>query len=150
MWEVDPKCKVKLGGNFYINVDRLVDYKGSSLFTVKRRDSDGLLGIDFDLYDAKGKKVATIRHGTVVSGDAKHYDITHDPHHYTVKEKNTGRVICDIRRGDTAKDADIEVAVDLFTPDGFHFKASADQTNLGGMQLRGNTVDTAQTGIKIA
>jgi hypothetical protein len=150
MWQVDPKCKVKLGGNYYINVDRLVDYKGASLFTVKRRDSDGLLGIDFDLYDANRKKVATVRHGTVVAGDAANYDITHDPHHYTVKEKSTGRVVCDIRRRDTAKDAEIEVAVDLFAPDGFHFQASPDQTNVGGAQLRGNTFDTCQTGIKIA
>jgi hypothetical protein len=64
----------------------LVDYKGSSLFTVKRRESDGLLGIDFDVYDPKGKKVATV----------------------------------------------------------------PDQTNIGGIQMSGNIIDTCQVGIKIA
>jgi hypothetical protein len=149
MWHIDPKCKVKLGGNYYIDVDRLVDYKGSSLFTLKRRESDGLLGIDFDIYDAEGKKVATVRHGNIVSGDKQNYEITHDPHHYTVTEKATGRVICDIRRRDAAQDAEMEVAVDLFTPDGFHFQADPDKTNLRGMQLSGNTVQSCQVGIKI-
>jgi hypothetical protein len=150
MWNVDRNCKVKLGGNYYINVERLVDYKGSSLFTVRRRDSDGLLGIDFDVYDAKGQKAATVRHGNVVAGDAQNYDISHDPHHYTVKEKSSGRTICDIRRQDAAEDADIEVAVDLFTPEGFHFQASPDKTNIGGIQMSGNIIDTCQVGIKIA
>ena len=150
MWHVDRNCKVKLGGNFYINVERLVDYKGSSLFTVKRRESDGLLGIDLDVYDPKGKKVATARHGTVVAGDAQNYEITHDPHHYTVKEKSTGRVVCDIRRRDAAEEADIEVTVDLFMPDGFHLQADPDQTNIGGIQMSGNIIDTSQAGIKIA
>jgi len=150
MWHVDRNCKVKLGGNFYINVERLVDYKGSSLFTVKRRESDGLLGIDFDVYDPKGKKVATVRHGTVVAGDAQNYEITHDPQHYTVKEKSTGRVVCDIRRRDAAEEADIEVTVNLFMPDGFHLQADPDQTNIGGIQMSGNIIDTSQAGIKIA
>ncbi len=150
MWHVDRNSKVKLGGNYYINVERLVEYKGSSLFTVKRRESDGLLGIDFDVYDAKGKKVATVRHGTVVAGDAQNYEITHDPHHYTVKEKNSGRIVCDIRRRDAAEGADIEVTVDLFTPDGFHFQADPHQTNIGGIQMSGNIIDTCQVGIKIA
>ena len=150
MWHVDRNCKVKLGRNYYINVKRLVDYKGSSLFTVKRRESDGLLGIDFDVYDPKGKKVATVRHGTVVAGDAQNYEITHDPQHYTVKEKSTGRVVCDIRRRDAAEEADIEVTVNLFMPDGFHLQADPDQTNIGGIQMSGNIIDTSQAGIKIA
>jgi hypothetical protein len=140
----------KLGGNYYLNVERLVDYEGSSLFTVKRRESDGLLGIDFDVYDAKRKKVATVRHGTVVAGDTQNYEITHDPHHYTVKEKNSGRIVCDIRRRDAAEEADIEISVDLFTPDGFHFQADPNKTNIGGIQMSGNIVDGCQVGIKIA
>jgi hypothetical protein len=149
MWKIEPKAKVKLGGNYYIDVEHLVDYRGTSLFTVKRRESDGLLGIDFDVYDPKGKKVATVRRGTIVDGDADAYEITHDAHHYTVTEKKSGRVVCDIRRREHAKDAEIEVAVDLYTPDGFHFQATPEQTNIGGAQISGCTTANCTVGIAI-
>jgi hypothetical protein len=150
MWNVEPKAKVKLGGNYYINCDRLVAYHDEALFTVRRRESDGLLGIDFDVYDPRRQKVATVRRGTIVSGNREDYDITHDPHHYTVTEKASGRVICDIRRRDAAPDAEIDVSVDLYTPDGFRFQATPEQTNIGGMQIRGCTMENCGTGIAVS
>ncbi len=53
MWKVEKDFKVILGGNTYINVPNLVAYKGKPLFKIERRESDGLLGISFDIYNQK-------------------------------------------------------------------------------------------------
>ena len=149
MWSVPQSFKVKLGGNYFVDCDSLIDFRGSSLFTLKRRDEDGLLGIDFDIYDAKKKKVATVRRGTVVDGDRESYQITHEPHHYVVREKNTGRVICEIKRREHAIDSELEVSVDLFTPSGFHLVAGPEQTNIGGVMMGGNVFQKCRVGIGV-
>lgn len=149
MWSVPQSFKVKLGGNLYIDCGSLIDYRGTPLFTLKRRD-DGLLGIDFDIYDAKRKKVATVRRGTIVDGDRESYEITHAAHHYQVRDKETGRVICDIKRAGQAVDSELEVSVDMFTPSGFHLVAGPEQTNIGGAVIRGGTFEKCGVGIGVA
>ena len=149
MWPVEQHFKIRIGSNTFSDVTRLIDYKGTSLFTVTRRESDGLLGIDFDLYDAHGKCIANVRHGNIVSGDRTNYEITNRPHHYTMIERSTGRVVCDIRRRDAASDAELELSVDLFAPDGFHFIATPDGTNFGGVFMRDSTITNCQVGIAL-
>jgi hypothetical protein len=149
MWSVSQSFKVKLGGNYYIDCGSLIDFHGSPLFTVKRREEDGLLGIDFDIYDAKNKKVATVRRGTVVDGDKEGYDISYAPHHYTVTEKNSGRIICEIKRAGQSLDAVLEVSVDMFTPSGFRLIAGPTATNIGGAYLSGNTFAKCGVGISV-
>ena len=53
MWSVAENFTVKLGGNFYQNVNTLVAFRGKSLFDLKRHSDNGELGIYFELYDAK-------------------------------------------------------------------------------------------------
>ena len=57
MWKVEDRFRVKLGGNTYINTPRLIVYKGTPLFQLGRSESDGMLGIDFDVFDAAGQRV---------------------------------------------------------------------------------------------
>ena len=149
MWSVPQSFKVKLGGNFYIDCDSLIDFRGSPLFALKRREEDGLLGIDFDIYDATKKKVATVRRGTIVDGDRENYEIVHGAHHYVVREKKTGRVICEIKRQSQAVDSELEVSVDMFTPSGFHLMAGPEKTNLGGITIRGGTIAKCRVGISV-
>lgn len=137
MWEIEPKFHVVLGGNTYIDQPNLISFLGEPLFTLKRRENDGRLGIDFDIFDKEGKRVATIRNGNCVEGDENNYDITREAEHYSVKEKSTGRSICDIRRN--TADGELEISVDMFTPNGFHLLATPTQTNLGGMTVKGCT-----------
>ena len=59
MWVVPDQFKVRIGGNLYQNVPNLVVYKEENLFRLERSVSDGILGVDFDIYNGQGKKVAT-------------------------------------------------------------------------------------------
>ena len=139
MWEITDQFKVKLGGNYYINTPDIIVAHGQSLFKIERRE-DGHLGIDFDIYASDGEKVATIRRGNIVQGDDKKYEIKKDYHHYWVKEKETGRSICDIKQKSKAEgDCEIEVSVDLYTKSGFHLIADPEKTNIGGITISGNT-----------
>ena len=65
--DLEDKFRVILGGNTYINTPNLVVFKGKPLFTIKR-SSDGLLGIDFDIFDKGGNRVAAVRNGIIVQG----------------------------------------------------------------------------------
>ena len=149
MWNVENTFKVRLGGNVYVNVKTLIEYNGECLFTLKRSENDGLLGIDFDIYNKDGDRVATVRHGNVVQGDRSCYDVYEGNHHYKVTEKASGRIICDIKGRGKAENVELDLAVELYTKDGFLFKADPDQTNVSGMRISGNTIVGAETGIRV-
>lgn len=149
MWNIEDKFRVIIGGNTYINVANLVVYKGEPLFTLKRRESDGQLGIDFDVFDGTGARIATVRGNRIVQGMEDDYQIIRDVDRYAVIERATGKVICDIRRHSQAPESELEVSVELFTPDGFLFKATPDETNIKGLMLRGNVFENLGAGIVI-
>ena len=149
MWYVEEEFKVIIGGNTYINVPNILVYKGQPVFTVKRSDSDGLLGIGFDLFDDEGNRIATIRNGIVVQGDEDDYKIHKGMDRYTVTENATQRIVCDLRKRSEAPTSELELAVKLYLPDGFLFDASPTETNLRSMRLIGNTFTGVKNGISI-
>ena len=149
MWIVEDRFRVILGSNTYINVPKLVVYRDETLFTIKRRDSDGLLGIDFELYDKKGERVAIVRGNRIVQGNATDYEFVRQPDRYAVSEKSSGRTICDIRLRSEAKPAELKIAVELYTPSGFLFNATSSQTNLGRYVIMNSTIRDVPIGIKI-
>jgi hypothetical protein len=149
MWHVEDKFRVIIGGNTYINIPNIVVYKGESLFTLKRREKDGQLGIDFDIFDKKGHRIATMRGNRIVQGNEDDYEMIRELDRYAVVEKSSGRVICDIRRRAEAPHSELEVSVELYTKDGFLFKANPEETNIGGITLRGNVFSDLNAGIVI-
>ncbi len=149
MWEVTKTFKVKLGGNFYINVGTLVAFKGKPLFTLKRHDESGELGINFEIYDAKGKHVATVKRNQIYVGNKEDFEISGSADTYVLKEKTSGRVLCEIKkRGDA--ETELDVSVHLYTPSGFLFDATPERTNLGGVVLQNNTIVNSGTGIALS
>jgi hypothetical protein len=147
MWDLEKEFRVKLGGNYYINCGSLISVNGQPLFTVKRRD-DGVLGIDFDIYDKDRTKIATIRGGTIVAANGGDYVFRIGVDHYRIEDA-AGKMICDIKRKGKAQNAELEVAVDLFTPSGFHLIATPESTNIGGATMIGNTFKDCGTAINI-
>ena len=142
MWEVEAKFKVRLGGNTYINTPIVVAYRGESLFTFKRHDENGYLGIYFEIYDASGNHVASVKRNEIYFGDKTAYKIDGSMTHYTFSERASGRVLCDIKRYEAAHPAELDVSVSLYTPSGFLFDATPDQTNLpGGSVISGCTFE---------
>jgi hypothetical protein len=149
MWYVDKKFKVILGGITFIDTPNLVTYKNIPLFKIERRESDGLLGISFDIYDHKGTRIATIRENRIVQGYEENYIFIREANRYAVIEKKTGDVICNILKRADAAPAELNVSVRLFTPDGFLFDATPERTNIAGATIRNVTIEKARIGIKI-
>ena len=149
MWQVEDKFRVIIGGNTYINVPNIVVYKGQPLFVLRRRESDSQLGIDFDIFEKSGNRIATVRGNRIVQGNEDDYVIVREANRYTVTEKATGREICDIRRRAEARHSELEVSVKLYTADGFLFDATPEETNLPGLTLRGNVFENSAAGIAI-
>lgn len=149
MWSVEENFHVILGGNTYIDTPNLIAYRGAPLFTIKRSDSDGVLGIDFDIFNVSGGHITAIKRNEIYLGDKDAYEITLTMNHYIVKEKSSGRVLCDIKRREEAHPAELEVSVTLYTPDGFLLEATPVGTNLPGMYITGCTFKNNNTGIDI-
>lgn len=148
MWKMEKEFVVKLGGVTYINTPNLIVCKGQSLFRIRRSENEGILGIDFDMYDSKGAKVATVANAIVVQGDKTKYTITTGHDEYTVKENSTGRLIASIKRRGV-QGAELEVSVDLYTPSGFHLMATPTKTNIGNLTLGVGVIKDCGAGIVI-
>lgn len=150
MWEVAENYRVRIGGNTYINCGQLIVFRGQPLFNLRRND-DGYLGIDFDIYNAQGRKIATVKRNEIYYGgkDKDRYQIEGTANRYTLTDTKTGQIICDIKKREDAHPAELEVSVHLYTPSGFLFDATPEQTNLGGMVLRDNVISNCGTGLAI-
>lgn len=149
MWKVEKEFSIRLGGNMYINTPNLIVFQGESIFQIRRSDEDGILGIDFEVFDAQGKRVATFKKGIVVQGDKENYIIDSGHEFYSVTEKSTGRVVARVqRRG--VKDAELDVQVQMYLPNGFLLDAGHTTTNLPrGNQITGCVFRDCGAGIAI-
>jgi len=96
MWENEKDPIVILGGNTFIQCGSIITYDGKQFFNVLHRDSDNRLGIDLDVYDQGGVKIATIRHSSVVDGDSNRFDIHYSTDVMTLMDKETDKVIVKI------------------------------------------------------
>ena len=134
MWQIENKFKVRIGGNTYIDTANIIVYKGKPLFSLRRHE-DGYLGIDFEIYDAEGSLVATVKRNEIYLGNKDDYQIDGTYNSYTLTEVASGNVLCQIKKRGEAHPAELEVSVQLYTPSGFLFNASPDTTNFGGIQM---------------
>lgn len=149
MWEVEKNFRVRIGGNTYIDTPVIVAFKGDPLFTFKRSDENGYLGIYFEIYDSEGKHIASVKRNEIYFGDKDAYKIEGSMNRYTFTERASGRVICDIKKREDAHPAELDVSVHLYTPTGFLFDATPDQTNFGGSTFKGMTFQGNPVGIAI-
>lgn len=150
MWQVAEHYRVRLGGNTFIDCGTLVAYRGEPLFNLRRHD-DGYLGIDFDIYNAEGKKIATVKRNEVYYGGKKkdRYKIDGSANRYILTDTKTGKVICDIRKREAARPDELDVSVHLYTKTGLLFDATPEQTNLGNTVIRGGIIEQCGIGISI-
>src|ERR1700693_2939007 len=98
MWKVEKEFAIRLGGNTYIDTPNLIVYQGTPIFRVRRNEDDGMLGIDFDVFDSKGQRVATIKKGIVAQGDEANYKIDSGHETYSVTERASERIIARVQR----------------------------------------------------
>jgi len=159
-WDIPGLYAVKIGGNYFVNCETLIAFEDVPLFTVTRRESDGRLGIDFDVYGNTGDKLAVIRRGNIVDGDTSAFDIRHGPDCHEMFFKGEDRRLCRIdkspgpvvvRAGNQEHTLPLELAVSVTTylPNGFLMEATAERTNLQGVTMIGNVLGACRFGIAI-
>ena len=149
-WQVPVHFRVLIGGNTYIDCPTIIDYKGTSLFELRRSDSDGYLGINFDVLDRAGHKVGTVRNGQFVGGIPTGYALDGSHDHFTLVEQATGRRVCELKlREKAAGDAEIEVAASMYMPDGQLLQFTPSSTSLAGMHISGCTFQACGAAIKV-
>ena len=148
MWKVEKEFAIRLGGNTYIDTPDLIVCQGTSIFQVRRSDEDGMLGIDFGVFDSKGQRIATFKKGIVVQGDQANYKIDSGHETYSVTQRSSGRVIARVqRRG--VQGAELDVQVHMYLPNGFLLEAGPQSTNLGGLTMTGSVFRSCGAGIVI-
>lgn len=151
MWKVEPNFTIRLGGNIFQNVQDLIRYRDESLFTVRRSDSDGMLGIDFDVRDPVGARIATVRKGVIVQGNEKDYEIVTGHGVYSLILRVNQRQILRIeRRG--VEGAELDVSVRMYLPNGQLLDLSPTETRINqtGTVIGGSTIRDAGVGIQIS
>jgi len=148
MWKVENEFAIRLGGNTYIDTPNLIAYQGKPIFRVRRNQEDGTIGIDFDVFDKTGQRIATFKKGIVAQGDSENYQIETGHQIYTVTERATGRIIARVQRRDVP-DAELEIQVHMYLPNGFLLDAGPESTNLGGITMTGGVIKNCSVGIAI-
>jgi len=146
MWLAETEFRIRLGGNTYINVPVLIAYKGDPLFAVTRQE-DGQIGIDFQVFNAKGKKVASVRRNNIYFGDKAFYQLDGDADSVTLKERASGAVLVDIKKRGKATPAELDISVRSYVPSGQLLDLGPDTSNLGGLQMRECVIQNCGVGI---
>lgn len=142
-WQVPEHYNVIIGGCTITDCTKLVEYKGKRLFSLYRSDNNGFLGIDFDLYDALGTKLATIRHSQFVGNkEPKGYKLDGGPDHYVLIEEGTGRLVCELKlRNQAPGQAEIEVTGEMYMPDGELLHLTPTELTFKNMTLSNVTIE---------
>lgn len=128
--EVPENFKTQIAGNFYVNTPNLIMCGEEPILRVDRDDSTGRLQVWMTIYDSAGRRTATIEDTEVVDGSREDFKIVSTDKSYLVREKSTGRALCEIRRSAAARQTDIDVFVLTHSPDGFFIHANPKQSNV--------------------
>jgi hypothetical protein len=150
MWFVEDHFKVIIGGATFIDVPIIVEYGSESLFTLRRRENDGQLGISFDIYGRTKKRIATIRNNQIVEGNEKDYEFIRELNRYAVIEQSTSRIICDIRKRSSSPQAELLVSTIMYLPNGFLFQATPERTNINNLVMSGVIIQGGRCAIHIS
>lgn len=147
-WTIAKDARIKLGGNYFVNCEHLITFDDESLIVVKRRDNDGQLGVDFNIYGKDGQRIGVIRHGRVVEGHDD-YLIEHGPDRKRIIEKTNGKVICEIDRSPSDDQAELAVTLSTYLPNGFRLEVSPDAINISKCTMQGCSFSNLIVGIAI-
>ena len=147
MWLKEREFKIRLGGNTYINVPTLIAFKDEPLFTVYRQEESGQVGIDCEVYDANGRKIASVRRNNIYIGDAQSFEVTRSDDRISLTDKQTGSILADVRKHSQALPAELDVAVRTYAPDGSLLDLTPDYSNIRTNVFVGCTIENCPVGI---
>jgi hypothetical protein len=149
MWLREREFKIRLGGNTYINVPTLIAFRGEPLFTVRREEESGQVGIDCEVYDADRRKIASISRNNIYVGDAQAFEVTRTDDRISLIDRQTGSVLADVRKHGQALPAELAVSVRTYAPDGTLLDLTPDHSNIGTNLFADCTIENCTVGIAL-
>lgn len=121
---------VRLGGNDWLDTPNLIVYRGEPILKVTRDGDSDELSVEAEIFDADGQRKAVVRGTELVKGDPQALDIRSTENNYSIRDRTTDRVVCEIRRRASKQKMDLDVSVLMHTPDGFLIHANPAQSNV--------------------
>lgn len=147
--KVPENFKTQIAGNYYRNTPSLIVCGGETILRVDRDESNGRLKVRLKVFDSVGRLAALIENTDVVEGERAAYRIVMTDQNYLVRERGTGRSLCEIRRSAAARQTDIDVFVLTHSPDGYFIHANPKQSNTG-VKAEGKTHCDLDAAIKVS
>lgn len=129
--KVPENFKTQIAGNYYVNTPKLIVCGDETILRVDREQSTGRLLVWLKVYDSSGNRAATIEGTNVVEGQSEDFRIVMTDKNYLVRERVTGRSLCEIRRSAAARQTHIDVFVLTHSPQGYFIHANPKQSNTG-------------------
>lgn len=137
--KVPKNFKTRIAGNFYENTPDLIVCRDETLLRIDRDDSTGELDVEMLVFDSSGRRQALINGRNVTHGNSGDFRIHSTDQSYVVRERATGRTICEIRRCVSSRGMGVDVFVLTHSPDGFFIHANPVQSNIGAKKATGET-----------
>lgn len=150
MWIKEQEFAVRLGGNTFINVPVIMAFKGEPLFQIFRSDGNYELAIDFEVFNSKGEKIATVKKNRIYPHHAHKAAFTIDGTENTLRltDKSTGTILVEIKKG-LAAQSGLDVSLNTYLPDGRLLSATPEGCSLPGIFFGNNTIQNCKVGISL-
>lgn len=149
MWLKEKEFSIQLGGQTFIDIPTLIQFNGESLFTVRRHEDTGEIGIDCDVYSEHGDKIASIRRNNMYPGDKASYVVDRSESHITLTDSKTGVVLASIKRRGAALPVELDVSLRTYLPDGRLLDLGPESSSIGGLFLKGNILQGGLIGVAL-
>jgi len=146
--QVVKDFRIKLGGNVFVNCGSLISVEGVPLFHLYRRENDGALLIDFEVFDKEGNRVAIVRNSNPVDTASQRVEVEHGATVKRIIDKHSGQDL--VRVDKRPNGIELDVCVDTFLPKtGIRLNATPDSINIGGLLMIGSVISGNKVGIGI-
>ena len=124
-----------------------------SLIALERNEESGYLTVSFKIYDETKANLATIGRNRIFMNEkyqgSKTFTVEGGVHDWVLREATSAALICAIKQKGAAAPAELDLSVNLYTPDGLFFSATPTSINLGGLTMTGNVLVGCRAGIVI-
>jgi hypothetical protein len=146
MWLKEKEFRIRLGSTTFIDVPNLVTFNGKPMFVVRRHEDTGQVAIDCDVYNADGFKIASVRRNMIYFGEQDAYELDHSGDRITLRNKQSGDVIADIKKRGEALPVELDVSLRTYLPDGRLINYGFEQTEIGSNVYKDNTIKGGNVG----
>ncbi len=121
-------CAIKIGGNFYINMQHILLYKNTDVLDIKSRN-DSII-VNLTIYDNGGRILGVVKNSRI-QGNNKNLEVKYSTEEFTITVVQTKQVVCYIKKGfnELLKRCELGLWLDAYMPDSFYFQCTPEKVN---------------------